>query len=615
MSGEQPSGGSLYAVGSKRDQHVIMRDGARMIADIFRPFAEGRFPALLTVGAHGKEFVGLPPSAQYRMRECGPIDWYVERGYAFVHMDARGCGKSEGQFEWTGPAFQTDLYDVIEWMADQPWCNGQVGMIGAGFAGAAQWLAAAQQPPHLRCIAPYDAYFDPYRDLVYHGGIPSRYPHQWFQELRARRLFEYPDRRWPTRMPIADAVTKRLTEGSGGTIEEAGLRALSRARRLMDRMRPSQLASDPIHPMLDSALDGPLYWVSGAFSRLASIKTPFFSIANWSSLGTTLRGNLLAFELVEAPKKLLINGDVKSPGSWPLVATPDLREQAQELFNSVSFHEELLRWYDYWLKDLPTGIMDEPPVRYWMQGAGEYRTASTWPPSEISWRSLYLKGGIAPPVHSLNDGGLSWEAPAGEEPPSEMAVPNPSWSGEEGLGTAVLSRSGVPDRIRSILTFTSAPLDAPFEVVGPIRLVLHASSSETDTDFVVRLADQSPVGGDAAALLARLDLPPQARVVSRGWLRASHRTVDEEQSTPGRPWHPHAHAEPLEPARVYVFDIEIWPTAWRFEKGHCIRLEVAPGDSPYFDRPVTHYFRVREGLDQVFHDAAHPSHLVLPVLR
>lgn len=614
MSHDQPSRDGLFQVGSKRDQHLIMRDGTRLAADIFRPFTEGEFPALLSVGAQGKAFVGLPPALQYRVRECGPIDWYVERGYAFVHVDARGCGKSEGRFEWTGPAFQADLYDAIEWIADQPWCNGHVGMIGAGFAGAAQWLAAAQQPPHLRCIAPYDALFDPYRDLVYHGGVPSRFPSAWFQDLRARRLLEYPDRRWPSRMPIADAVVKRLTGGSGGTFEEAGLRVLSRARRLMDRVRPSWLATDPIHPMLDAALDGPLYWMSGAFTRLASIKTPFYSVANWSSLGTSLRGNLLAFELIDAPKKLLVNGEVGEPSTWPLIAGPDLREQVQQLFNSVAFHEELLRWYDYWLKERPTGVLEEPPVRYWMQGAGAYRTASAWPPVEVAYRPLYLKAGPADPVYSLNDGALVLDAPTAESPPSVMTVPDPSWSGEEGLGTAVISKAGIPDRIGRILTFTSAPLEAPLEIAGPIRLVLYASSTETDADFVVRVADEPPVSDDDARVLARLDLPPQARVVSRGWLRASHRAVDEARDTPGRPWHPHAQAEPLEPGHVYAFDIEIWPTAWRFEPGHRIRLEIAPGDSSYFDRPVTHFFRIREGADSVWHDGEHPSRLLLPVL-
>jgi putative CocE/NonD family hydrolase len=603
-----------YQVGSKRDQHVIVRDGARLAVDVFRPFAEGEFPALLAVGPHGKDLVNLAAVPQFPFRETGPIDWYVERGYAYVHMDARGTGKSEGRFVVLDPPFQTDLYDVIEWLADQPWCNGRIGMIGSGFYGVSQWLAAAQRPPHLVCIAPCDAFIDTYRELAYHGGVPSLFPNTWLYDLRARRMLDYPDRHWTTRTPLADALVKRLADGAGGALQEAGLRALSRAGRLMERIRPSRMNTDVVYSFLDNPLDGPFYWIHGAYTKIHNIKTPFYSIANWASIGLHLRGNLLAFEEIDAPKKLLVTGGVGDPTTWRLIDGPEPHDNLQRLFNSISFHEELLRWYDYWLKDLPTGVLEEPAVRYWLQGAGEYRSASAWPPAEVVWKDLYLQPPLAEPRWSLNDGGLAFEGPPEGEHFSAIAYPDGAWSGQDGLGTAVPSQAGVPDRIRRILTFTSAPLEAPLTVTGPIKLTLYASSSETDTDFLARLADQPPLSDDDARLLEQLDLPPQARVVSRGWLRASHRATDPSRGTAGRPWHPHDAATPLEPGQVYPFEIEIWPTAWRFEKGHRVRLEVAPGDSPYFDRPVTHHFAARQGTDRIHHDATHPSHLTLPVL-
>ena len=614
MSELPPRSQPEHQVGSKRDQHVIMRDGARLAADVFRPLADGVYPTLLSIGVQGRAFRGLAPVAQYRMREAGPIDWYVERGYAFVHVDARGSGQSDGSFDWMGPAFQTDLYDVVEWIADQPWCSGKVGMIGSGFAGAAQWLAAVQRPPHLRCIAPYDAWLDPYRDLAYHGGIASDLPRLRFNQMRSRRMLDFPDKRWPSRAPVVDAVVKRLVDGQSSTLEQAGLRAMLRARRMMERVLPRRLANDPVLALLEAPLDGPLYWMNGASTRLSTIETPFYSIAHWSSLGISLRGNMLAYELIEAPKKLLVCGSVGEPSIWPLVAPPDAYDQVQAAFSSLELHEELLRWYDYWLKDLPNAIMDEPPVRYWMQTEGRYREADAWPPSGLHHRRLYLRAGTLPPVHSLNDGLLSFDAPQGEAPPSEVSVPDPAWTGPEGLGTAVLSKSGVPDRIRRILTFTSAPLDERLDVTGPVRLTLYVSSSDVDADFVVRLADVPPTDAEQARLLAALDLPPQGFTVSRGWLRASHRALDAARTTVERPWHVHEQAEPLEPDVVVPLEIEIWSTAWRFEPGHCIRLEIAPGDSSYFERPVTHHFGIREAVDRIWHDEARPSSLLLPVL-
>src|SRR5262249_56996407 len=100
-----------------------------------------------------------------------------------------------------------------------------------------------------------------------------------------------------------------------------------------------------------------------------------YSIANWGSFGLHVRGNLLAFEKIDAPKKLLINGPIGTPDTWPLFAPPEPNSQSQLLFDSTELHRELLRWYDYWLNGIDTGIMREPPVKYWLQAAGEYRRA------------------------------------------------------------------------------------------------------------------------------------------------------------------------------------------------------------------------------------------------
>ena len=603
-----------YTVGSKRDLYVTVRDGARIATDVYRPFADGRFPALLAAGPYGKDFVHLPAMPSFAFRETGPINWYVERGYAYIHMDARGTGKSEGRFGAFDPASQNDLYDVIEWIADQPWCNGKVGMIGAGFYGVNQWLAACVRPPHLMCIAPCDALVDTYRDFAYHGGVPSACPESWHHDIRARRLLDYPERRWPSRTPLTDGLARKLSEASSGSIEQVGLRALVRASNLLERIRPSPMNADILYGFLDNALDGPFYWTHGAASRLSAIEVPVYSVGTWDSLGLHLRGNLLAYESIDVPRKLMVTGDVGLSTSWPLLDGPEPPGHFQHLYATVAFHEELLRWYDFWLKDLPTAVMDDPPVSYWVQGAGVWRTSTSWPPPEVTWCKLYLQPGPDAPRHSLNDGGLSFDPPPSEAEPALIRYPDPCWTGPNALGSAVLGHSGAPDRVKAILTFTSDPLTDSLDIAGPIRLLLHASSSETDTDFIVRLADVPVRGARDQATLDALGLPPQARTVSRGWLRASHRAVDEARSTQGRPWHPHDAPEQLEPGVVYLFDIEIWPVAWHFERGHCVRLEVAPADSPYFDGPSWHLPSTSQGQNRIYHEARYPSHVLLPLM-
>ncbi len=202
---------------------------------------------------------------------------------------------------------------------------------------------------------------------------------------------------------------------------------------------------------------------------------------------------------------------------------------------------------------------------------------------------------------------------AGETKATVMAgstsydYPDPDWSHFSGLGTAVME-SGVPNPVRKILTFATEPLEEDLEVIGSIVLNLWASSDQTDTDFFVRLSDQFP---DAAQVPG---MPPRALMLTRGWLKASHAaTKDEAKSLPYRPYYRHDKPEPLEPGKVYKFEIEVWATSCLFPKGHRVRVDLACYDSNAFDFGG-HYYGLKVGRDTVYHDKDHPSHIVLPVI-
>ena len=185
--------------------------------------------------------------------------------------------------------------------------------------------------------------------------------------------------------------------------------------------------------------------------------------------------------------------------------------------------------------------------------------------------------------------------------------PDPDWSHFSGLGTAVME-DGVPNPVRKILTFTSAPLAEDVEVIGNIVLSLWASSDQTDTDFFVRLTDQKPDDEQTQGE------PPRARMLTRGWLRASHAcTKDESKSLPHRPYYLHDEPKPLEPNQIYNFDIEVWATSCCFLKGHRIRVDLACYDSNAFDFGG-HYYGLKVGRDTIYHDKEHPSHLMLPII-
>jgi putative CocE/NonD family hydrolase len=174
-----------------------------------------------------------------------------------------------------------------------------------------------------------------------------------------------------------------------------------------------------------------------------------------------------------------------------------------------------------------------------------------------------------------------------------------------GGGTATRV-NGMLHPTAGILTFTSGPLEEDLEVTGPIKMMLFASSSERDADFYVRVVDQAP---DAEQLKG---YPPKARMLTWGWLKASHRRTDPALSMSYRPWHIHENPEPIELGKIYPYEIEVMPTSNLFLKGHRIRIDFSNGDSWMFDS--AHHYGLKYGKDRIYHDREHPSHIVLPVI-
>jgi hypothetical protein len=250
--------------------------------------------------------------------------------------------------------------------------------------------------------------------------------------------------------------------------------------------------------------------------------------------------------------------------------------------------------------------MDGPPVKLYVRGADVWRDEPAWPLKRAKYVPYYLRRAKSGSVRSLNDGSLSTEAPSRAEGSTKFAYPDPGWK----LGVVGVGPHG-PDPVGRVLTFTTAPLARDVEVTGPIVLELYAASDQIDTDFVVKLSDQHPQ--EPAARKAGIQ--PGFTVASKGWLRAAHREKDEKLSTPERPFYTHVNPQPLEPGKVYKFEIEILPASYLFKKGHRIRLEIANGDSPITDTIFSHlYLPYKVGTDTFHHNAARASRLLLPLV-
>ena len=532
---------------------VRMRDGVRISLAVYRPDAPGRFPALFAASPYQYEMDEVPAYPLFLWRETGPIEWYVGQGYAYVHADVRGAGQSDGEFEFMGLNEQQDYVELIAWIVAQAWCNGRVGGIGQSYYAMAQWLMATLNPPGLACIAPYDGLVDQYRDSNYHCGIYCSYRSVWYTSLRA-----------------------------------------DNQHRLAGRHGRPPMTFDLVGEIINHPLDDDFWRQRSPYWRLDKIKCPVLSIGHWGKMGLHLRGNILGYEEVAAPRKLVVTGARNT-------------FEAHRMFDEVEFHaRELKPFYDRHLKGANNGFMDSEPVKFFVRGADAWRAEEEWPP-QATPVAYYLRQGPSGSVTSLNDGALSTDTPSATEAPTSYTYPDWQWVN----GTAVIGADGRVDPARRVLTFTSAPLAADLEAIGPIVLKLYAASTAIDTQFVVKLTDQHPQ--DAAVHAAGEQ--PAFTPVSKGWLKASHREKDAARSTPQRPFYTHLNPQPLTPGEIYQFDIEVLPIAYVFKQGHRIRLELANGDSPATDGVFNHpYHPSLMGTDTIYHDGAHASALILPVM-
>ena len=535
------------------DVGLTMRDGVRLSARVYRPDGPGKYPVLLAVSPYQHQTDSIPHSTLFLWREVGPVGWYVEaQGYIIVHVDVRGTGLSEGEYNLLDKIEQQDLYEIVEWCGHQPWSNGRVGGYGQSYYCWSQWFMGVVNPPSLKCIAPYDGSVDMYRDVVYHGGIYCDFLPWWYQMVRVNNLHR----------PPGEPAGKLLT--------------VDICRMLAE------------HTTYDD------WWKERcAFERLDEIKVPTLSIGHWGKMGLHLRGNLLGYEEIDAPKKLVVTG------------ARDVFE-AHDLFEQIDYHAEaLLPFYNRFLKDERNGVMDEPPVRLFIRGANAYRDEAEWPLKRAEYKSLFLSDRKSESVTSLNDGSLVWETPSAANP-TVFNYPDPKWK----LGTVTFGPRG-PDPIARVLTFTTAPLEEDLEITGPAILEFYLSSTAIDTDVFVKIADQLPQSDDDR----KKGLQPEAVQISKGWLRASHREKDERLSTPLRPFYSHRNPKALQPGEIVKLEIEILPFSNLFKKGHRLRLEIANGDSSLTDSLFTHqYSWFKVGSDSIYHDALRASRLVLPVV-
>lgn len=557
-----------HAVTAERDVFIPVRDGTQLAADVHRPAAAERFPALLAFQPWGKDHDAFGRAFPSQRRpsplwdgalEGGDTEYLVSRGYAHVIVDARGTGASGGELTSVMGAGTSsegpDLHDTVEWIAGQPWCNGNVGMIGISYLAAVQLLAAAENPPHLKAVFPEGGHYDVYRHM-YHGGI------LWKMPRAAMR-----GRGGDSGLAVANPVSAVLGQLTG---EEQ--------RKLIDaRLGDPDVGFYPNYhqllryPYIDpiwldyilSPVDGPFYWGAGrSDERLAKVKIPVH-LGVQLGRGWQVEETINAFTRVNGFRQLVLR-----PG-------PPMQERPFH-----EFHDEIVRWYDHWLKGNDTGILDEPPVRVFVEGVNEWRSSDQWPLPCTTHKTFYLR-----PNHRLL--GDPETLPAAAAPP-------------DGFYQA-------PERVCqkvNTLEYLTDGFTEPVDFIGGGGLHLHAEIDTQDTNWIITLYDVAP-NGDRTAF-------------TTGYLKASHRELDSQRSTEAAPFHPHSRIIPVPVNEVIEYSISIYPCSRRIDISHRLLLEIKSLES---EQSVNQMLPPESGhlnsgwatTHKIYRDRRHRSHLVLSV--
>jgi predicted acyl esterase len=550
-----------YDIVVERNVTIPVSDGITIDSDVFRPRSNDKFPALISISPYSKELqttriwprgmsTGMVHGCGNGVIEAGAIDFFVRRGYVRIIASTRGTGKSGGAYRYIDKREIQDNYDIIEWAARQPWCNGNVGMLGTSYFARAQQPTAALQPPHLKAICPFFAGTDVYRMSWYHGGI---IPNKFLNKLFSSGSFNL--------HTAANISREEMTE------EEY---QIAIARALADK----DLSSDPdivtslknpeltenvtkvdvlLHPTYGQ------YWKDRSMSpsQFDKVKIPTYLGCSWDMHSLHLPGAFQSWSNLKVPKKMVIGPPVYL--DRPV----------------YQYQWEILRWYDKWLKGIETGILDEPPVKLFITGTDEWKMTDDWPIPGTRWIPF-----------ALHTGGILCEI-------------------EPWLDAAASSYWDAPGK-RGCLKYYSPALVENTEVVGPMALNLFASSRGNDIYFFVSLWDVDPQGNET--------------LLTRGYLKGSHRELDLEQSKPWQPVHTHTNPQPLIPGEIYEFAIEISPTGHLFKAGHKIGLKISGtideppktgGESLHEPHLTSQQFNIVT----IYHDAEHPSHLLLPITR
>jgi uncharacterized protein len=543
------------------DVLVPMRDGINLAVNIYLPEGEGPFPVVLN----------RTPYIKDSSRRIKGMQEFVREGYAVVAMDVRGRGNSEGIFD---PNFQEieDGFDSLEWCGTQPWSTGKVGTVGGSYEGWTQVFPMRLQSPHhqaafLMCTPS----MNPFDEVIYGSGVPMPLMVMWTMMTSGKTMKEQAsDLDW-------EAVLK--------------VRPLKDAAKSLG-LAESYFEERARHETMDEYFSK--MWSPGVLDKS---RVPCYMVSGW--FDDDLKGTLVhypAFTMTNPDPKVR-NSQKLLIGPWPhrlSIDTGKLGDFDYGPHSMVPLYKEAVRWFDYWLKGIDNGIMDETRCRMFLMGSNRWIETNTFPVEERQERTFLL--GANGPANTLSGEGTLGNASGSSSQSNftynpDRPAPTPFWKESFQNGTNEDLR--YIQRRDDVLVFSTEPLKENLNVVGMLKAELYVSTSALDTDFVARLSDVAPDG--------------YAQRLNAGIFRLRYREGFDKVKL-------------VTPGEVMKIDVDMWATGHQFQPGHRIRLEVTSSAYPTWAPNYNTGGKIMEETtpiiaeQTVYHSAQYPSSLILPVL-
>lgn len=562
-----------------RDVMVPMRDGVQLAADLYFPDAQGVYPAIAVRTPYQKD--RWEQQHRYGGEYQDPTR-FTAAGYVVAVQDCRGTGQSQGVYvPWRDDA--GDGYDFIEWIAQQAWCTGKIGAMGSSNLGSVQLLEASMRPPHLTTICPCGT--SAHMPFFRHGIMNLAGACIWYLQQADRAV---------NRPGFSDETRRRLQDKIAQI--KADMDRQYRWLPLKD-MPLAHMEETGIEPFFNEWLEhvgDPAYWTGMHMpAEIRSIDIPILFLTHWY--------DHLAKDTFEAYHELTHYGTPTTRQNIHLYIGPWRKYPGIEggetdtWDNGRRLTDILIAWFDHWLYGKQNAIAEKPGVFLHTMGRVQYRYAPRWPLPETQFTPYYFSS-VTGANSIRGDGALTLTPPqqGADHYEYDPMDPVPCRSGVViSPGDSLRQSQEEVEEREDVLVYSSAPLSHDITVAGPVEVCLWAASSAVDTDFTAKLVDVREDGSTYN--------------VAEGIVRARFRQgLDREQL--------------LIPGAVYLYRIDLGGTGLVFQRGHQIRVEISSSNFPKHDRNMNTGHPIGEDAagviahQTVYHDSAHPSHILLPIL-